>query len=340
MEIAEQTLRKPQIDLAVIEEAAGRIKGQAIRTPLLEAPLLNEFLGLRVLFKPECLQKTGSFKFRGAYTKLSRLFETEPGKSVVAFSSGNHAQGVAHAAQLLDVSCTIIMPEDAPAIKLANTRAYGAKVVTYDRLTGDREAIAEKIAAETNAEIIRPFDDLDIMSGQGTTGLEIAKDATDAGIRIDHVFCPAGGGGLLSGVAMAVKSCMPDTSIWFAEPAGFDDVIRSLETGTRQEADFLTKTICDALLTKSVGVHPFGIIQKYVSGGYAISDEEALSAMFLAFQHLKVVVEPGGAAGFAALLQQRERFSGDTVAVILSGGNVDPKVFAECLARGRDVSPS
>ncbi|MEO4040465.1 threonine/serine dehydratase [Hoeflea sp. CAU 1731] len=339
MKIAEAEQHQGQIDLAMIENAAERIKGQAVKTPLLEAPLLNEYLGMRVLFKPECLQKTGSFKFRGAYTKLSRLAESEPGKPVVAFSSGNHAQGVAHAAQLLGLSCTIVMPDDAPVIKSENTRAYGANVVTCDRFTEDREAIADAIAAETNAEIVRPFDDLDIMSGQGTTGLEIAKDAIEAGTRVDHVFCPAGGGGLLSGIALAVKSYMPDTSIWFAEPAGFDDVIRSLATGTRQHADFQTRTICDALLTKSVGVRPFKVIQEYVSGGYAISDDEALSAMFLAFQNLKVVVEPGGAAAFAALLQQRKRFAGSTVAVVLSGGNVDPAIFSECLAKGDNVPP-
>ncbi|MBW8637080.1 threonine/serine dehydratase [Hoeflea sp. WL0058] len=339
MEIAEEILHQPGIDLAMIENAAERIKGQARRTPLLEATLLNEFLGMRVLFKPECLQKTGSFKFRGAYTKLSRLSEAEPGKPVVAFSSGNHAQGVAHAAQLLGLSCTIVMPDDAPAIKLGNTRAYGANIVTYDRFSEDREAIAHAISMETNAEIVRPFDDLDIMSGQGTTGLEIVQDAIDAGTRVDHVFCPAGGGGLLSGIALAVKSCMPDTAIWFAEPAGFDDVIRSLATGTRQNADFQTRTICDALLTKSVGVRPFKVIQEHVSGGYAITDDEALSAMFLAYQHLKVVVEPGGAAAFAALLQQRQRFAGSTVVVVLSGGNVDPAVFAACLAQSDGVPP-
>jgi len=320
----------------LIEDAARRLEGVARRTPLLEAPLLNDKLGMRVLFKPECLQWTGSFKFRGAYTKISRMAEDRRDCPVVAFSSGNHAQGVAYAAALHGVKSTIVMPGDAPQIKIDNTRAYGAEIILYDRRTEDRAAIADALAAKTGAVLIPPFDDVDIMSGQGTAGLEIMDQAVEFGFRPDDVLCPAGGGGLLSGLAMAVKTRSPDTRIWCAEPEDYDDVIRSMNSGNRVMADLGKRSICDALMTPQVGVRTFEVIQAKVEGGFGVSDRQASRAMALAFENLKLVVEPGGAVALAALEAERRRFAGRTVVVVLSGGNVDAAVYRECLKKAGD----
>ncbi|MDA4847785.1 threonine ammonia-lyase [Hoeflea poritis] len=325
------------VTIDLIEDAAERLTGLAVRTPLLESAQLNEALGMRLFFKPECLQRTGSFKFRGAYTKLSRIAPDKRKCGVVAYSSGNHAQGVAAAAQQLGMHATIVMPSDAPRIKIDNTRGYGADIVLYERHSEDRQAIAEEIAGRNGSIIVPPFDDIDIISGQGTVGLEIARQADYANIGVDEVLCPVGGGGLLSGVATALKSKLPMTRIWCAEPAGYDDVVRSLAAGSRIAIEPGAASICDAIVTPQPGSITFEIMKRLVSGGFAVSDHAVMNAVAALFDRLKLVVEPGGAAAFAALVQQRERFAGKTIVVVLSGGNVDRAAFSTYLDRADDL---
>ena len=327
----------PTVTADMIDDAAVRLQGLAVRTPLLESEQLNEALGMRVLFKPECLQRTGSFKFRGAYTKLSRLPIGRRSAGVIAFSSGNHAQGVAAAARLLDIPATIFMPQDAPAIKIDNTRDLGADVVFFDRNRDDRQALAEARAAKTGGSVVRPFDDVDIISGQGTVGLEIVQQADYMNISIDDVLCPAGGGGLMSGICVAVTSRSPLTRLWFAEPEHYDDMKHSLAAGHPVSIIPGAPTLCDAIATPRPGDITFDIISKSASGGYVVSDQEVVDAMSVLFDRLKLVVEPGGSAGLAALLQQRQRFAGKTVVVVVSGGNVDRSVFGKALDRARPL---
>lgn len=312
-----------------IEAAATRIAGWARETPLLESPLANAALGGRLLVKAECLQRTGSFKFRGAYNRLSQL---EAGSSVVAFSSGNHAQGVAHAAELLALPAVIVMPSDAPAAKIAATRAYGAEVVLYDRIAEDREAIGRRVAQERGAVVVPPFDDPHIICGQGTAGLELCRQAEAVGAAIDEVIVCCSGGGLLSGIAIAVKALSPGAAIFSAEPADFDDMARSLMQGARVGNARLSGSIQDALQAPMPGEITFPIAHRLVTGGVAVSDQEALRAMAFAFQHFKIVLEPGGAAALAAVLAGRRDIKGRTIAVIASGGNVDPALFAQALS--------
>lgn len=329
------------VGIELIEDAARRLDGLAVRTPLLESPQINETLGLRVLFKAECLQRTGSFKFRGAYTKLSRLSAEVRQNGVVAYSSGNHAQGVSAAAQILGIHATNIMPSDAPRIKIDNTRGYGADVIHYERPSQDRRAIAEEFSRQTGAIIVPPFNDVDVISGQGTTGLEIDEQLRALGIVADAVFCPVGGGGLLSGLATAIKARRPQLEVWCAEPAGYDDVTRSIISGQRETADTDVRTICDAIVTPQPGVITFEIIRKLVQGGLVVSDAEVKNTIALLFDRLKLVVEPGGSVAFAALLKNRARWSGKTVVVVLSGGNVDRADFASYLGEATtDVSMS
>lgn len=320
-----------------VEDAAERLQGLVVRTPLLESEQLNDALGMRVLFKAECLQRTGSFKFRGAYTKLSRLPVDRRAAGVVAYSSGNHAQGVAAAARLLNIPTTIFMPEDAPAIKIDNTRDLGADVVFFDRNKDDRQALAEQRAAETGATVVPPFDDVDIISGQGTVGLEAAQQADYMNISIDDLLCPAGGGGLMSGICVAVKSRSPLTRLWFAEPESYDDMHLSFAAGHAVAITPGKPTLCDAIATPRPGDITFGIIKDIATGGFVVSDHEIIDAMAVLFDRMKLVVEPGGSAAFAALLQQRERFSGKTVVVILSGGNVDRGVYTDALSKARPL---
>lgn len=315
-----------------IRAAAGRLDGVAVRTPLLEAPLLNAMVGGRLLVKPEVLQRTGSFKFRGAYNAISQIPEADRGKGVVAYSSGNHAQGVASAAQLLGIRATIIMPHDAPAIKRANTEAYGADVVTYQRPSENREAVAAEIMARTGATLIRPYEDPKVIAGQGTAGLEIAEDVAARGLTLDAVIVCTGGGGLTAGVATAVAACLPGTPVYSAEPAGFDDTRRSLEAGERVGIDPEARTFCDAIMTPIPGVNTFSINQQLLAGGFAVTDEEVAAAMRTAFETLKLVVEPGGAVALASALSGKFVCTNRTVAVILSGGNVDASVFAKVLS--------
>jgi threonine dehydratase len=316
--------------LTDIKAAAERIRGHAVRTPLLEARAASAATGARVFVKPEVLQRTGSFKFRGAMNRLSQLSAEERKRGVVAFSSGNHAQGVAAAAKAMGTHATIVMPADAPKLKIANTRGHGAEVVFYDRYKEDRAAIGRKLAEERALTLVPPFDDYRIMAGQGTIGLELVEDARANGLSLDAVLVPCSGGGLTAGVATALAELSPNTKVYGVEPENFDDTARSLAAGKRLANTGATPTICDALMTERPGELTFPILQRHVQA-LSVSDEEVLSAMRHAFYELKLVVEPGGAAAFAALLAGKLDLRDKTVAVILSGGNVDADLFDRAL---------
>ena len=322
----------PTVSLDDIKNAADRIAAHTIRTPLLESPRLNDWLGFRLLVKCENLQHTGSFKLRGATNAVMSLPDSVT--DVVAYSSGNHAQAVARAATRRGMKAVIIMPEDAPTLKIEGTRAYGAEVVTYDRYTESREDIGHAIAAERNAELIRPFEDVRVIAGQGTIGLEIAAQCAELGVSPDHVISCCGGGGLIAGVSLAVKSQMPDVEVWAAEPEGFDDTIKSLESGQIMSVDLANRSICDAVVTPSPGEITFSINSTTLAGGFAVSDELVLQVMATAFKHLKLVIEPGGAVAVAAALDNRLPASTQCAVAVASGGNVDPDMFARALAAG------
>ena len=318
-------------DIARIEAAAARMAGHIRRTPLLNAPLLDRIAGRRVFVKAECLQWTGSFKARGGWAALSAL---EPGvraRGVLAYSSGNHAQGVAWAAALHGAPAVIVMPSDAPAVKIANTRAYGAEVVLYDRATEDRDAIGKALAEARGLTLVPPFDHAEVIAGQGTIGLELASQAAEAGITDAPVLTCCGGGGLTAGIALALEARAPGLTVRPVEPEGFDDVGRSLAAGRILRNDRLTGSICDAVLTPQPGNLTFPILQRLCGPGLTVSDDQALHAMALAFQHLKIVVEPGGAVALAAAI-----FAKDLPEVVIctaSGGNVDPALFRTALDR-------
>ena len=320
------------VDFADIEAAARRLDGIAVTTPLLETDAINAATGARVLVKAECLQLGGAFKFRGAYNRISRLDEAERKAGVVAFSSGNHAQGVALAAQMLGVPATIVMPTDAPEIKLANTRAYGADVVLYDREKENRADIARALAADKGAILVPSYDDPFIIAGQGTVGLELAGQAKEIGALLDAVIAPCGGGGLISGCALALNHEISDTEIFIAEPEGFDDTARSLAAGTRLAIEPGARSFCDALLSPMPGELTFSINQKLLAGGLSVSDTQTAQAMKVAYQYLKLVVEPGGAVALAAAVSGAYDCRDKTVAVICSGGNVDADIFAEAIS--------
>jgi len=311
--------------------AAERLGPLAVRTPLIEHPALNDRTGGRVLLKPEILQRVGSFKFRGAYNAISQLDRARFPGGVVACSSGNHAQGVAAAAMICDMSSLIVMPQDAPQLKMARTRRYGGEVVTYDRETEDRDAIAQALCAERKAAFIPPFDHPDVIAGQGTVGLELMQQAKVINATPDAVLAPCSGGGLITGIALAVKKLSPSTEVYSAEPAGFDDLARSLESGHRERNAQLSGSICDALLVATPGELTFEIARQTLTGGVAVSDEEVRSAMRFAFEELKLVVEPGGAVALAAILAGKVPAYGRTTACVLSGGNVDPALFAQII---------
>ncbi|MFI4987553.1 MAG: threonine/serine dehydratase [Alphaproteobacteria bacterium] len=318
--------------LEAVRAAARRLAGQAAKTPLLEASALNAKLGGRLLVKAEVLQRTGSFKFRGAFNRMSQIPEVARVLGVVAFSSGNHAQGVAAAAQLLAMPAAIVMPADAPAIKVANTRGYGAEVVFYDRYKEDREAVAARVLAERGATLVRPYDDPEIIAGQGTAGLELAEEAAALGIALDAVLVPCSGGGLVSGVAIAVTSLSPGTRVHSAEPEGFDDTARSLAAGKRLRNAGGGRSICDALMADEPGVLTFAAMQGRVESGFAVSEAEVARAMAAAFEHFKLVVEPGGAVALAAVLAGKVPIAGRAIAVVCSGGNVDAALYRRLLA--------
>lgn len=312
-----------------IDAAALRLRGNVRQTPLLSAPLLDRIAGRRVLVKAECLQVTGSFKARGAWSAISALPKGTPG--VLAMSSGNHAQGVAWAAAAHGMTAVIVMPSDAPAVKIANTKAYGAEVVLYDRASDDRDAIAARLSAERGLALIPPFDHPMVIAGQGTTGLEIAAQAQALGITEAEVLVCCGGGGLSSGIALALAARAPGLRVHPVEPQGFDDMTRSLATGTPQRNAASTGSLCDAILTPTPGRLTLPILQAHAGPGIVVSDDQALQAMTLAFQHLRIVAEPGGAVALAAALFSPDL--PDTVICTLSGGNVDPALFTQTISR-------
>ena len=320
------------VTVADIEAAADRIAGQAIVTPLLESAALNERLDGRVLIKAETLQRVGAFKFRGAYNRLVQMTPEERVGGVVAFSSGNHAQGVALAAKLLGMPALIVIPADAPGIKVEATRGYGAEIRFYDRATDDREAISGELARERSAVIVPAFNDPHIIAGQGTVGLEIAAQARSAGLDVDLLLGPVGGGGLMAGASLALKARYPSAEAFGVEPVGFDDARLSLLAGVRQPAPPAPRSLCDALEAPMLGDLTFPILRDTLSGVLTVSDAEVAEAMRFAFNHLKLVVEPGGSVALAALLSGKLQLNGRTAAIILSGGNVDPGLFQRVLA--------
>jgi threonine dehydratase len=319
------------VSSADIDAAARVLAPFAVRTPLLSSPVLNERAGTRVFLKPETMQRTGSFKFRGAFNKLSSIPQAARGGGVVAFSSGNHAQGVAAAAQILNMQATIVMPADAPLSKRERTKAYGAEVVLYDRDREDREAIARDIAHKRGATLVRPYDDPFVIAGQGTVGREIAEDMAALGVTPDVVVAPASGGGLIAGVATAVKARYPLAMVMSGEPEAFDDHARSLRAGKREPHHAEGRTICDALMASIPGEITFAINSRLLTQGITASDAEVGAAVGFAFRELKLVVEPGGAVGLAALLADRIDARGKNVVIVLSGGNVDADLFASLI---------
>jgi threonine dehydratase len=316
---------------ADIEMAAKRLAGVAVRTPLINAPVLDERLGARVFLKAETLQRTGSFKFRGAYNKISLIAPEGRAAGVVAYSSGNHAQGVAAAARLLDMRATIVMPADAPRAKRERTLALGAEVVLYDRNTEDRAAIAMKIVAERGATLVPPYDDPLIIAGQGTIGVEIVEDLARLGLKPEIVVVGASGGGLAAGISLGVKARVPSAKFYTVEPEGFDDTLRSFKSGQREHNDRMSGSICDALMSNTPGELTFPITQALIGSGMTASDAEVGRAVRYAFEELKLVVEPGGAIGLAALLAGKLDVKGKAVVGILSGGNVDVEMFAKLI---------
>lgn len=317
---------------ADIEAAAQRLAGVAVRTPLINAPVLDDVLQARVFLKAETLQRTGSFKFRGAYNKIASIPQDRHTAGVVAYSSGNHAQGVAAAARLLGLRATIVMPSDAPRAKRERTLALGAEIVPYDRNREDRAAIAERIAGERGATLVPPYDDPLIIAGQGTIGREIVEDLARAGLVPDIVVIGASGGGLAAGISLGVKAKVPDAKLYTVEPEGFDDTRRSFESGKRESNARLSGTICDALMSATPGELTFPITQRLIGQGMTASDAEVARAVRYAFEELKLVVEPGGAIGLAVLLAGKLDVKGKVVVGILSGGNVDAALFAKLIA--------
>ncbi len=317
------------MNIEMIRAAADRLAGHVRHTPLLNSRFLDDIAGRRIFIKPECLQHTGSFKFRGGWSAVTGL---APKGGVIAYSSGNHAQGVAAGARAHDLEAVIVMPANAPRQKIDNTRALGAEVVTYDRATEDRAQIGAAIAAERGLTLIKPFDEPFVIAGQGTVGLEIAADASAAGVTAADVLIPCGGGGLTSGIALALEAEAPGLRARTVEPEGFDDVKRSLEAGRRVTNAAAEGSICDAILTSAPGEITFPIMQRLCGPGIAVSDHDCLRAMAVAFERLKIVIEPGGATALAAALFHADTLTGDTVIVVASGGNVGAEMFAQALA--------
>ena len=314
-----------------IRAAADRLRGHARRTPLLSSPFIDAVAGRRVWIKPECLQHTGSFKFRGAWSAISALAPEIRAKGIIGFSSGNHAQGLALAAARHGVASVIVMPADAPALKIENTRALGAEVVLYDRDTQDRDVIGSALAKERGLTLIRPFDDPNVIAGQGTAGLEIAEQVAEHGVRQADVLVCCGGGGLTSGIALALEADAPGLRVRPVEPEGFDDVARSLRSGGIERNNATSGNICDAIITPQPGKLTFPIMQRLCGPGLVVTEDEALQAMAHAFLRLKVIAEPGGAVALAAAICRRDQVQGEDVVVVISGGNVDADLFARCL---------
>ena len=320
------------MNIDLIRAAAKRLHGHARRTPLLSSPFLDDIAGRKVYVKPECLQHTGSFKFRGGWSALSGMDPEKRANGVIAYSSGNHAQGVALAARMHGVPSVIVMPSDAPALKIENTKALGAQVVLYDRDTEGRDEIGARIAADRGMILVKPFDDPLVIAGQGTAGLEIAEDANALGLKNIDVLVCCGGGGFTSGIALACEADAPTLRVRPAEPDGFDDVARSLISGKIERNTATSGNICDAIITPQAGDMTFPIMHRLCGPGLVIRENEALMAMAQAFLRLKLVAEPGGAAALAAALYLPDDIRGDAVIVTISGGNVDPAQFAQALA--------
>ncbi len=318
--------RTPNIES--VRAARERLADLSVVTPLIEHPVLNERSAGRVLLKAETMQRVGAFKFRGAYNAVSQIDRTKFPGGVVACSSGNHAQGVAHAAALCGMPSVIVMPADAPRLKLQRTKGFGARVVTYDRQTEDRDAIARAICEETRAAFVHPYDNFDVISGQGTVGLELMEQAAARGVTPDAVLACCSGGGLVTGIALAAKAAAPGIEVYSVEPAGFDDFARSLKSGRRERNATMSGSICDALMANAPGEINFEIARRTMAGGLVVTDDEVRDAMRFAFAELKLVVEPGGAAALAAILAQKLPTRGRTIVAVLSGGNVDPVDFA------------
>lgn len=319
-----------------IRAADARLSGHVRRTPLLSSPVLDRIAGRRVLVKAECLQHTGSFKARGGWAALSALTPDERARGVIAYSSGNHAQGVARAASAHGAPAVIIMPSDAPRLKIENTRALGAEVVLYDRATEDRDAIGAEMAAARGLTLIKPFDEPEVIAGQGTAGLELADQAAAESVGAADVLIPCGGGGLTAGMALALEACAPGLRARPVEPEGFDDVARSLASGQIVTNEARAGSLCDAILTPCPGAVTFGIMARLCGPGLVVSDNESLRAMVAAFTRLKIVLEPGGAVALAAALYHRDGIEGDAVIVVASGGNVGADTFRTALERYGD----
>ncbi|MEA1941789.1 MAG: threonine/serine dehydratase [Pseudomonadota bacterium] len=316
-----------------IVDAATRLRGQAVRTPLLRNDVLDDRLQARVFVKAECLQRTGSFKFRGAFNRISRLDSSEKARGVLAYSSGNHAQGVAAAARLNGTTAKILMPSDAPRAKVEGVKFWGGEVVEYDRGSENREEMGRAIAAAEGRVLVPPYEDRYIIAGQGTAGLEAVEQMAEFGEAPDIVVCCAGGGGLIAGVGLAVKHHHPEADIWSAEPEGFDDYRRSIASGHRETNDRLTGSICDAIITPTPGELTWSINATQLTDGAAVSDEDALDAMAFAWRQMKIVIEPGGAVALAAILSGKIDVAGRSVCVLATGGNVDRAVFSQALER-------
>jgi threonine dehydratase len=319
------------VDIAMIEAANARLGGRARRTPLLSSPFLDEIAGRRLFVKAECLQHSGSFKFRGGWSAVSGLDPVVRNKGVIAFSSGNHAQGVALAARMHGVPAVIVMPSDAPKLKIDNTRAFGAEVVLYDREREDRDEIGSRLSKERGLTLVRPFDEPLVIAGQGTTGLEIAVQAAEEDIGSAEVLVPCGGGGLTSGIALALEARSPSLKVRPCEPKDFDDTTRSLASGRIERNATLLGSICDAIITPQPGNITFPIMQRLCGPGIAVTDRQAMDAVALAFTRLKIVIEPGGAVALAAALFHGSQIAGNAVIVVASGGNVDSHVFTQAL---------
>ena len=321
------------MNIDMIRAAALRIQGHSRYTPLLNSPFLDEIAGRRVWVKPECLQHTGSFKFRGGWSALSALDEQTRAKGVIAFSSGNHAQGIALAARSHGVPSVIIMPADAPALKIANTKAMGAEVVLYDRDGENRDTIGAAMSKERGLTLIKPYDEPEVIAGQGTVGLEIATQAAEHGVTKAEVIVCCGGGGLTSGIALALEADAPDMLVRPVEPEGFDDVARSLKDGVIRSNAATSGNICDAVITLQPGDITFPIMKRLCGSGLTVSEDEALQAMAQAFSRMKLVAEPGGAIALASALYRSDQITGDDVIVVISGGNVDATLFQTALLR-------
>lgn len=315
-----------------IRDAAERLDGIAVRTPLLEYKALNQHVGARVFIKPEMLQHAACFKFRGAYNCMVQLNQTQRNKGVITYSSGNHAQGIALSAKMLGVRATIIMPADTPTIKIENTKQHGADIQFYDRYTQIREDIVRDIAKTNGQIIIPPYEHKQVIAGQGTIGIEIAQQAEHKGVCLDSLIIPCGGGGLCAGVSTAIKHLSPTTDLFLVEPEAFDDTGRSLRSGRREKIKEGSKSICDAVQTPTPGEITFPINLKNFTGGLTVRDTEVKQAMAYAWKTLKLVLEPTAAMSLACLLSRKVDAQGKNVAIVFSGGNVDQKLFMDCIS--------